>query len=144
MLIILIIIVVLCIASVVCYEVSDKLLQTKTAERSAKKAALKKKSKKWYDKELKKLNAKSKSKPKQNDEFNVGYDAFETIELIEEERNQFAALENEIEDLTDTIHLLRKIKKISYTMIFVCTILLVVVILLGAVAYVLTVKAGAR
>lgn len=111
MLIILIIIVVLCIASVVCYEVSDKLLQTKTAERSAKKAALKKKSKKWYDKELKKLNAKSKSKPKQNDEFNVGY-AFET--------------------------------KISYTMIFVCTILLVVVILLGAVAYVLTVKAGAR
>lgn len=108
-----------------------------------KKAALKKKSKKWYDKELKKLNAKSKSKPKQNDEFNVGY-AFETIELIEEERNQFAALENEIEDLTDTIHLLRKIKKISYTMIFVCTILLVVVILLGAVAYVSTVKAGAR
>ena len=59
MLIILIIIVVLCIASVVCYEVSDKLLQTKTAERSAKKAALKKKSKKWYDKELKKLNAKA-------------------------------------------------------------------------------------
>ena len=53
-------------------------------------------------------------------------------------------MENEIEDLTDTIHLLRKIKKISYTMIFVCTILLVVVILLGAVAYVLTVKAGAR
>lgn len=29
-------------------------------------------------------------------------------------------------------------------MIFVCTILLVVVILLGAVAYVSTVKAGAR
>lgn len=143
MLIILIIVMVLCIASVVCYEVSDKLLQTKTAERSAKKAALKKKGKKWYDKELKKLNAKSKSKPKQNDEFNVGY-AFETIELIEEERNQFAAMENEIEDLTDTIHLLRKIKKISYTMIFVCTILLVVVILLGAVAYVSTVKAGAR
>lgn len=143
MLIILIIIVVLCIVSVVCYEVSDKLLQIKTAERSAKKAALKKKSKKWYDKELKKLNAKSKSKPKQNDEFNVGY-AFETIELIEEERNQFAALENEIEGLTDTIHLLRKIKKISYTMVFVCSILLVVVILLGAVAYVLTVKAGAR
>lgn len=55
MLIILIIIVVLCIASVVCYEVSDKLLQIKTAERSAKKAALKKKSKKWYDKELKNL-----------------------------------------------------------------------------------------
>ena len=129
MLIILIIIVVLCIASVVCYEVSDKLLQTKTAERSAKKAALKKKSKKWYDKELKKLNAKSKSKPKQNDEFNVGY-AFETIELIE--------------DLTDKIHLLRKVKKISFNMVFVCSILLVVVILLGAVAYVLTVKAGAR
>lgn len=38
MLIILIIIVVLCIASVVCYEVSDKLLQIKTAERSAKKS----------------------------------------------------------------------------------------------------------
>ena len=143
MLIILIIIVVLCIASVVCYEVSDKLLQIKTAERSAKKAAFKKKSKKWYDKELKKLNAKSKSKPKQNGEFNVGY-AFETIELIEEERNQFAAMENEIEDLTDTIHLLRKVKKISYTMVLVCSILLVVVILLGAVAYVLTVKAGAR
>lgn len=143
MLIILIIIVVLCIASVVCYEVSDKLLQTKTAERSAKKAALKKKSKKWYDKELKKLNAKSKSKPKQNDEFNVGY-AFETIELIEEEHNQFAELENEIEDLTDTIHLLRKVKKISFNMVFVCSILLVVVILFGAVAYVLTVKAGAR
>lgn len=103
MLIILIIIVVLCIASVVCYEVSDKLLQIKTAERSAKKAALKKKSKKWYDKELKKLNAKSKSKP-----------------------------------------MLRKVKKISFNMVFVCSILLVVVILLGAVAYVLTVKAGAR
>lgn len=143
MVIILIIVVVLCVASVVSYEMSNKLLQEKTIERSTKKSILKKKSKKWYDKELKKLNAKSKSKPKQNDEFNVGY-AFETIELIEEERNQFAALENEIEDLTDTIHLLRKIKKISYTMIFVCTILLVVVILLGAVAYVSTVKAGAR
>lgn len=127
----------------VCYEVSNKLLQEKTIERSNKKAALKKKSKKWYDKELKKLKAKSKSKPKPNDEFNVGY-AFETIELIEEERNQFAAMENEIEDLTDTIHLLRKVKKISYTMVLVCSILLVVVILLGAVAYVLTVKADAR
>lgn len=143
MLIILIIVVVLCVVSMACYEISAKLLQTKTVERSAKKSILKKKSKKWYDKELKKLNAKSKSKPKQDDEFNVGY-AFETIELIEEERNQFAAMENEIEDLTDTIHLLRKVKKISYTMVFVCSILLVVVILLGAVAYVLTVKAGAR
>lgn len=143
MLIVLIIVAALCVVSMVCYEVSNKLLQEKTVERSSIKVRLKKKSKKWYDKELKKLNAKSKSKPKQNDEFNVGY-AFETIELIEEEHNQFAAMENEIEDLTDTIHLLRKIKKISYTMIFVCTILLVVVILLGAVAYVLTVKAGAR
>lgn len=143
MVIILIIVVVLCVASVVSYEMSNKLLQEKTIERSTKKTILKKKSKKWYDKELRRLKAKSQSKPKQNDEFNVGY-AFETIELIEEERNQFAAMENEIEDLTDTIHLLRKIKKISYTMIFVCSILLVVVILLGAVAYVLTVKAGAR
>lgn len=143
MVIILIIVVVLCVASVVSYEMSNKLLQEKTIERSTKKSILKKKSKKWYDKELKKLNAKSKSKPKQNDEFNVGY-AFETIELIEEEHNQFAELENEIEDLTDTIHLLRKVKKISYTMVLVCSILLVVVILLGAVAYVLTVKAGAR
>lgn len=143
MLIVLIIVAALCVVSMVCYEVSNKLLQEKTVERSNIKVRLKKKSKKWYDKELKKLKAKSKSKPKPNDEFNVGY-AFETIELIEEERNQFAALENEIEDLTDTIHLLRKIKKISYTMIFVCSILLVVVILLGAVAYVLTVKAGAR
>ena len=143
MLIILIIVAVLCIVSMVCHEVSSKLLQEKTAERSIKKVTLKKKSKRWYEKELKRLKAKSQNKPKQNDEFNVGY-AFETIELIEEERNQFAAMENEIEDLTDTIHLLRKAKKISYTMIFVCTILLVVVILLGAVAYVLTVKAGAR
>lgn len=143
MLIVLIIVAALCVVSMVCYEVSNKLLQEKTIERSNKKAALKKKSKKWYDKELKKLKAKSKSKPKPNDEFNVGY-AFETIELIEKERNQFAALENEIEDLTDTIHLLRKVKKISYTMVLVCSILLVVVILLGAVAYVLTVKAGAR
>lgn len=143
MLIVLIIVAALCVVSMVCYEVSNKLLQEKTVERSNIKVRLKKKSKKWYDKELKKLKAKSKSKPKPNDEFNVGY-AFETIELIEEERNQFAALENEIEDLTDTIHLLRKIKKISYTMVFVCSILLVVVILLGAVAYVLTVKASAR
>ena len=45
MLIILIIIVVLCIASVVCYEVSDKLLQTKTAERSAKKRLSRRKAK---------------------------------------------------------------------------------------------------
>lgn len=143
MLIVLIIVAALCVVSMVCYEVSNKLLQEKKIERSNKKAALKKKSKKWYDKELKKLKAKSKSKPKPNDEFNVDY-AFETIELIEEERNQFAAMENEIEDLTDTIHLLRKVKKISYTMVLVCSILLVVVILLGAVAYVLTVKAGAR
>lgn len=143
MLIVLIIVAALCVVSMVCYEVSNELLQEKTIERSNKKAALKKKSKKWYDKELKKLKAKSKSKPKPNDEFNVGY-AFETIELIEEERNQFAAMENEIEDLTDTIHLLRKAKKISFNMVFVCSILLVVVILLGAVAYVLTVKAGAR
>lgn len=143
MLIVLIIVAALCVVSMVCYEVSNKLLQGKTIERSNKKAALKKKSKKWYDKELKKLKAKSKSKPKPNDEFNVGY-AFETIELIEEERNQFAAMENEIEDLTDTIHLLRKAKKISFNMVFVCSILLVVVILLGAVTYVLTVKAGAR
>lgn len=143
MLIILIIVMVLCVASVVSYEMSNKLLQEKTIERSTKKSILKKKSKKWYDKELRRLKAKSQNKPKQNDEFNVGY-AFETIELIEEEHNQFAAMENEIEDLTDTIHLLRKVKKISYTMVFVCSILLVVVILLGAVAYVLTVKAGAR
>lgn len=143
MLIVLIIVAALCVVSMVCYEVSNKLLQEKTVERSNIKVRLKKKSKKWYDKELKKLKAKSKSKPKPNDEFNVGY-AFETIELIEEERNQFAAMENEIEDLTDTIHLLRKIKKISYTMIFVCSILLMVMILFGAVAYVLTVKAGAR
>lgn len=143
MLIVLIIVAALCVVSMVCYEVSNKLLQEKTIERSNKKAALKKKSKKWYDKELKKLKAKSKSKPKQNDEFNVGY-AFETIELIEEEHNQFAELENEIEDLTDTIHLLRKVKKISFNMVFVCSILLVVMILFGTVAYVLTVKAGAR
>lgn len=143
MLIVLIIVAALCVVSMVCYEVSNKLLQEKTIERSNKKAALKKKSKKWYDKELKKLKAKSKSKPKPNDEFNVGY-AFETIELIEEERNQFAELENEIEDLTDTMHLLRKVKKISFNMVFVCSILLVVMILFGAVAYVLTVKAGAR
>lgn len=143
MLIVLIIVAALCVVSMVCYEVSNKLLQEKTIERSNKKAALKKKSKKWYDKELKKLKAKSKSKPKPNDEFNVGY-AFETIELIEEEHNQFAELENEIEDLTDTIHLLRKVKKISFNMVFVCSILLVVMILFGAVAYVLTVKAGAR
>lgn len=143
MLIVLIIVAALCVVSMVCYEVSNKLLQEKTIERSNKKAALKKKSKKWYDKELKKLKAKSKSKPKPNDEFNVGY-AFETIELIEEEHNQFAELENEIEDLTDTIHLLRKVKKISFNMVFVCLILLVVMILFGAVAYVLTVKAGAR
>lgn len=143
MLIILIIVMVLCAVSMVCYEVSGKLLQKKTVERSNIKVRLKKKSKKWYDKELRRLKAKSQNKPKQNDEFNVG-SAFEIIELIEEEHNQFAELENEIEDLTDTIHLLRKIKKILYTMIFVCTILLVVVILLGAVAYVSTVKAGAR
>lgn len=143
MVIILIIVVVLCVASVVSYEMSNKLLQEKTIERSTKKSILKKKSKKWYDKELRRLKAKSQNKPKQNDEFNVG-SAFEIIELIEEEHNQFAAMENEIEDLTDTIHLLRKIKKISFDMIFVCSILLVVVILLGAVAYVLTVKAGAR
>lgn len=143
MLIVLIIVAALCVVSMVCYEVSNKLLQEKTVERSSIKVRLKKKSKKWYDKELRRLKAKSQNKPKQNDEFNVGL-AFEIIELIEEEHNQFAAMENEIEDLTDTIHLLREIKKISYTMIFVCTILLVVVILLGAVAYVLTVKAGAR
>lgn len=143
MLIVLIIVAALCVVSMVCYEVSNKLLQEKTVERSSIKVRLKKKSKKWYDKELRRLKAKSQNKPKQNDEFNVGF-AFEIIELIEEEHNQFAAMENEIEDLTDTIHLLREIKKISYTMIFVCTILLVVVILLGAVAYVLTVKAGAR
>lgn len=141
--IILIIVAALCVVLMTCYQISAKLLQEKTIERSNKKAALKKKSKKWYDKELKKLKAKSKSKPKPNDEFNVGY-AFETIELIEEEHNQFAELENEIEDLTDTIHLLRKVKKISFNMVFVCSILLVVVILLGAVAYVSTVKAGAR
>ena len=143
MLIVLIIVAALCVVSMVCYEVSNKLLQEKTVERSSIKVRLKKKSKKWYDKELRRLKAKSQNKPKQNDEFNVG-SAFEIIELIEEEHNQFAAMENEIEDLTDAIHLLRKIKKISYTMIFVCTILLVVVILLGAVAYVSTVKAGAR
>lgn len=143
MLIVLIIVAALCVVTMVCYEVSNKLLQEKTVERSSIKVRLKKKSKKWYDKELRRLKAKSQNKPKQNDEFNVGY-AFETIELIEEERNQFAALENEIEDLTDTIHLLRKVKKISYTMVLVCSILLVVVILLGTVAYVLTVKASAR
>lgn len=143
MLIVLIIVAALCVVSMVCYEVSNKLLQEKTVERSNIKVRLKKKSKKWYDKELRRLKAKSQNKPKQNDEFNVGY-AFETIELIEEEHNQFAELENEIEDLTDTIHLLRKVKKISFNMVFVCSILLVVMILFGAVAYVLTVKAGAR
>ena len=46
MLIVLIIVAALCVVSMVCYEVSNKLLQEKTIERSNKKAALKKKSKK--------------------------------------------------------------------------------------------------
>lgn len=141
--IILIIVAVLCIMSVVCYGVSGKLLQEKTIERSNKKTTLKKRSKRWYEKELRQLKKQSQDKPKQNDEFNVGY-AFETIELIEEERNQFAALENEIEDLTDTIHRLRKIKKISFDMIFVCSLLLVAVLLLWVVLDALAAKAGAR
>lgn len=141
--IILIIVAVLCIMSVVCYGVSGKLLQEKTIERSNKKTTLKKRSKRWYEKELRRLKKQSQDKPKQNDEFNVGY-AFETIELIEEERNQFAALENEIEDLTDTIHRLRKIKKISFDMIFVCSLLLVAVLLLWVVLDALAAKAGAR
>lgn len=45
MVIILIIVVVLCVASVVSYEMSNKLLQEKTIERSTKKSILKKKSK---------------------------------------------------------------------------------------------------
>lgn len=94
MLIVLIIVAALCVVSMVCYEVSNKLLQEKTVERSSIKVRLKKKSKKWYDKELRRLKAKSQNKPKQNDEFNVG-SAFEIIELIEEEHNQFAAMENE-------------------------------------------------
>lgn len=141
--IILIIVAVLCIMSVVCYGVSGKLLQEKTIERSNKKTTLKKRSKRWYEKELRRLKKQSQDKPKQDDEFNVGY-AFETIELIEEERNQFAALENEIEDLTDTIHRLRKIKKISFDMIFVCSLLLVAVLLLWVVLDALAAKAGAR
>lgn len=49
-----------CIAALVCYVVSGKVLQEKIKERDTKKAVLAKKSKRWHEKAVKRFKTKPK------------------------------------------------------------------------------------
>lgn len=106
-----------CIAALVCYVVSGKVLQEKIKERDTKKAVLAKKSKRWHEK----------------DEFN-NKGAYETLVLTEEEHRQFDEAENEIDELTDKIRQLEEIHSVTYRAIFVCSVLFVASLLVFTVA----------
>lgn len=121
-----------CIAALVCYVVSGKVLQEKIKERDTKKAVLARKSKRWHKKAVKRFKAKPKNNPESEDEFN-NKGAYETLVLTEEEHRQFDEAENEIDELTDKIRQLEEIHSVTYRAIFVCSALFVASLLVFTV-----------
>lgn len=110
----------LCIASFICYKVSGKMLDEKDAEKCAKEAEL----------EEKLINRimQTRRKPLSDDEFSFG-GAYEALVMAGERQKQLADVE-EIDKLSDKIHMLRMVEQISYLalsfgVMFVCMLLFV-------------------
>lgn len=120
----------LCIASFVCYKLSGKMLDEKDAEKCAKEAEL----------EEKLINhmRQTRSKPLSDDEFSFG-GAYEALVMAGERQKQLENVD-EIDKLTDKIHLLSMVEQISYLtlsfgIMFVCMLLFVTgIIAVGVLA----------
>lgn len=94
----------LCIASFVCYKVSGKMLDEKDAEKCAKEAKLEEK--------LINRMMQTRNKAMSDDEFSFG-GAYEAL-VMEGERQKQLTDVDEIDKLTDKIHLLSMVEQISY------------------------------
>lgn len=120
----------LCIASFICYKVSGKMLDEKDAEKCAKEAELEEK--------LINRMMQTRSKPLSDDEFSFG-GAYEALVMAGERQKQLADVE-EIDKLSDKIHMLRMVEQISYLalsfgIMFACTLLFVTgIIAVGVLA----------
>lgn len=120
----------LCIASFICYKVSGKMLDEKDAEKCAKEAELEKK--------LINRMMQTRSKPLSDDEFSFG-GAYEALVMAGERQKQLADVE-EIDKLSDKIHMLRMVEQISYLtlsfgVMFACMLLFVTgIIAVGVLA----------
>lgn len=120
----------LCIASFICYKVSGKMLDEKDAEKCAKEAELEGK--------LTDLMAQRRNKPMSDDEFRFG-GAYEAL-VMEGERQKQLTDVDEIDKLTDKIHLLSMVEQISYLtlsfgVMFACMLLFVTgIIAVGVLA----------
>lgn len=99
----------LCIASFICYKLSGKMLDEKDAEKCAKEAELEEK--------LIDLMMQTKSKPLSDDEFGFG-GAYEALVMGGKRQKQLEDVD-EIDKLTDKIHLLSMVEQISYLTLFI-------------------------
>lgn len=125
----------LCIASFVCYKLSGKMLDEKDAEKCAREAELEEK--------LIDLMMQKKSKLLSDDEFSFG-GAYEALVMGGERQKQLEDVD-EIDKLTDKIHLLSMVEQISYItlsfgVMFVCMLLfvtgIITVVVMAASVYV--------
>lgn len=120
----------LCIASFVCYKLSGKMLDKKDAEKCAKEAELEEK--------LIDHMMQTRSKLLSDDEFSFG-GAYEALVMGGERQKQLEDVD-EIDKLTDKIHLLSMVEQISYLtlsfgVMFVCMLLFVTgIIAVGVLA----------
>ncbi len=120
----------LCIASFVCYKVSGKMLDEKDAEKCAKEAKLEEK--------LINRMMQTRNKAMSDDEFSFS-GAYEALVMEGERQKQLTDVE-EIDKLTDKIHLLSMVEQISYLtlsfgVMFACMLLFVTgIIAVGVLA----------
>jgi len=120
----------LCIASFVCYKVSGKMLDEKDAEKCAKEVKLEEK--------LINRMMQTRNKAMSDDEFSFG-GAYEAL-VMEGERQKQLTDVDEIDKLTDKIHLLSMVEQISYLtlsfgVMFACMLLFVTgIIAVGVLA----------
>lgn len=120
----------LCIASFICYKVSGKMLDEKDAEKCAKEAELEEK--------LINRMMQTRNKAMSDDEFSFG-GAYEALVMEGERQKQLADVE-EIDKLSDKIHMLSMVEQISYLtlsfgVMFACMLLFVTgIIAVGVLA----------
>ena len=120
----------LCIASFVCYKMSGKMLDEKDAEKCAKEVKLEEK--------LINRMMQTRNKAMSDDEFSFG-GAYEAL-VMEGERQKQLTDVDEIDKLTDKIHLLSMVEQISYLtlsfgVMFACMLLFVTgIIAVGVLA----------
>ena len=116
----------LCIASFICYKVSDKMLEKKDEGKRAKEAEL--------EEELVDLMKQTRNKSMTDDEFSVD-NAYEALVMAGKRQTQ-----KEIEELTDEIQLLSMVEQISYLtlsfgVMFACMLLFITgIIAVGVLA----------